>query len=168
MGLVVPDLQMPCNCLECMFKVPVEELRVKGGLYKKISHCMFAPKHIDDPWRDLDWMLKHKEDYCPLKSYKEHSTTGIEPSDIEDGIVIPQGEFYVEGIPCVVASYSDSQFILKVLDTIPYGLSPRVLNIFIRKYGCETRLCYNADIGHENECIVVIPTKYIIERGGLL
>lgn len=87
--------------------------------------------------------------------------------DIEDGIYIPQGTFVVEGFTCKVASYNDKEFILELLDVkIPPNLTPRVLSIFIQKYGYETRLRYSEF--QDNTCIISIPTKNIIERGGLL
>lgn len=70
MSIIVPDLNMPENCLECMFRVPTEELSVGNGMYKKISHCMFAPDELEDPWHSLQWMLHNKEKYCPLKEVK--------------------------------------------------------------------------------------------------
>lgn len=166
MGIIVPDLEMPCNCLECIFKVPIIEVPIDIYTYKKASHCRFAPDNIEDPWRDLQWMLNNKEVYCPLKPYTEQECKS-DNSDIEDGILIPQGEFAVEGFNCCISSYNDKEFILRILDVyIPYHLSPKVLDIFMKKYGQGVRVRYDS-VGADS-CIVSIPTKNIVERGGLL
>ena len=68
MGTYVPDLEMPCCCLECPFLLPLQEITVDLGLYKKISHCCFADPEIEDPWRDTIWLLDNKEEWCPLVS----------------------------------------------------------------------------------------------------
>lgn len=69
-GLFIPNLEMPCNCLECWFRSPFEEIGVGVGLYKKISRCWFAPEDIEDPWRDVTWQVNHREEFCPLVEMK--------------------------------------------------------------------------------------------------
>lgn len=69
-GLFIPNLEMPCNCLECWFRSPFEEIGVGIGLYKKISRCWFAPEDIEDPWRDVTWQTNHREEFCPLVEMK--------------------------------------------------------------------------------------------------
>lgn len=162
MAIIVPDLEMPLNCLECIFKLPATELVVgKGGLYKKISHCRFAPKSIEDPWRDLQWMSENKEEYCPLVRYGA-SLTNDTADDIEEGIEFPTGTFTVGPFTCkCTAKYKD-----KVEVTISnagsfsdYG----ILSILTQQYG-QGILISN----YSGDCRVVIPIENIIERGGLL
>ena len=69
-GVFIPNLDMPCSCLECWFRSKPEELRAGIGLYKKISRCLLAPKDIEDPWRDVMWQIDHREDFCPLVQMK--------------------------------------------------------------------------------------------------
>ena len=69
-GVFIPNFEMPCNCFECFFRSPFEEIGVGVGLYKKISRCWFAPEDIEDPWRDVTWQMKHREDFCPLVEMK--------------------------------------------------------------------------------------------------
>lgn len=66
MGVFVKCMEMPSNCLECQFISKLEEIPVGEFLYKKIGHCVFAPDSIEDPWRDVTWLMRYKEDYCPL------------------------------------------------------------------------------------------------------
>lgn len=75
-GVFIPNLEMPCNCLECWFRSPFEEIGVGIGLYKKISRCWFAPEDIEDPWRDVTWQTNHREEFCPLVEMK-----GVRKSD---------------------------------------------------------------------------------------
>lgn len=71
MGVYVPGMKMPECCLECIFKSEkVEHMgRVIDGeyYYQKISHCLFHPEEIEDPWRTTHWMAENKEKWCPLK-----------------------------------------------------------------------------------------------------
>lgn len=69
-GVFIPNIEMPCNCLECWFRSPSEELKVDVGLYKKISRCLLAPEDIEDPWRDVTWQMSHREEFCPLVEMK--------------------------------------------------------------------------------------------------
>lgn len=64
-GFVVPE-EMPSCCAECPFHTEYEEWSVEPGLYKKIARCIFAPEENEDPYRDILWMLDHKEEWCPL------------------------------------------------------------------------------------------------------
>ena len=66
MAYIVPT-EIPKCCAECPFRTPYEEQLVKIGLYRKISHCVFAPEEIDDIYRDIVWMCDNKEEWCPLK-----------------------------------------------------------------------------------------------------
>lgn len=71
-GFVVPE-ELPSCCAECPFHSPYELIMVKKGLYKKIARCLFAHEEIEDPYRDIIWMLDHKEEWCPLKSIEEYN-----------------------------------------------------------------------------------------------
>ena len=46
MAYIVPD-DIPETCLECPFHIPCMEIGVGDGLYKKISHRIFAPEEIE-------------------------------------------------------------------------------------------------------------------------
>lgn len=67
MSKIIVPIEMPETCGECPFRSGPIEIPVKHGLYKKVSHCQFAPGWLEDPWRDLKWMVDNKEDWCPLE-----------------------------------------------------------------------------------------------------
>lgn len=69
MAYIVP-FEIPSTCSECAFHSEYKDFYVSDvGMYKKISHCMFANcLEIDDPYRDIVWMIYNKEDWCPLKN----------------------------------------------------------------------------------------------------
>lgn len=104
---------------------------------------------------------------CISSLIKQCNDENIPTDDIEEGIHIPGGTFEVEGFKCTVSSYNEKEFMLRVVDTlIPYSLSPIALDKFVKKYGYGVRLKYDG-VGADS-CTVSIPTKNIIERGGLL
>lgn len=70
-GYVVPE-SIPRYCADCPFRSKYEELMVEPGLYKKISRCVFTPDEIEDPYRDIVWILDNKEEWCPLKTVEEY------------------------------------------------------------------------------------------------
>jgi hypothetical protein len=65
-GVFVPDMEMPCACIECPFMDKMEEVMIAQGTYRKISRCVFASKYDVDPWRNVSWLAEHKEPWCPL------------------------------------------------------------------------------------------------------
>ena len=69
-GVFIPNFEMPCCCNECVFRANPEEIRVDWNLYKKISRCLLAPENIEDPWRDVMWQVRNREDFCPLVEIK--------------------------------------------------------------------------------------------------
>ena len=69
-GVFIPNLEMPCCCNECVFSSNPEEIRVDWNLYKKISKCLLAPEDIEDPWRDVMWQVRNREEFCPLVEFK--------------------------------------------------------------------------------------------------
>lgn len=66
MGVFIPCMEMPASCIECPFLGKLEEMPVNEFAYKKIGHCVFVPDNIEDPWRNVAWLARYKEDYCPL------------------------------------------------------------------------------------------------------
>lgn len=66
MGVYVPGMEMPYSCSECPFLSKYTEVTLRTGIYKKIAHCIFAPDTIEDPWRDMAWLIAKTEPYCPL------------------------------------------------------------------------------------------------------
>ena len=77
MGIYINGLKMPKTCSECFFCCTIEEVYVGDGLYKKIGKCSLADG-VEDPWRDVHWQIKNKEEWCPLKEVESFS------KDIED------------------------------------------------------------------------------------
>lgn len=79
--IIVP-IEMPETCLDCPFRGASEFIVYSLGdevLYKKISRCKFAPKEIEDPWRNVQWQANNKEDWCPLEPVEEDSGFTLEP-----------------------------------------------------------------------------------------
>lgn len=70
MSKAIAIIDMPKTCGDCFFCCTIEEIPLGNGLYKKVGKCSLA-KDIEDPWRDIYWQLKHKEDWCPLKEIPE-------------------------------------------------------------------------------------------------
>ncbi len=66
MAYIVPS-ELPTCCADCFFHTSYEDISVGNGLYKKISRCIFAPERIEDPWRNVTWMIENKEEWCPIK-----------------------------------------------------------------------------------------------------
>lgn len=66
--LIVKGMDMPECCAACPFKEPYTTVQVPGmrGYYRLISKCCMAPESIEDPYRTSDWMLDHRENWCPL------------------------------------------------------------------------------------------------------
>lgn len=73
MPKIIVPIEMPGTCAECPFILGPDYFPANDGLYKRVACCKFAPGWLEDPWRDLKWMLDNKEDWCPL-----------EPAEIED------------------------------------------------------------------------------------
>ena len=70
MNKVIAIINMPKTCCECFFCCTIEEIPVGNGLYKKVGKCSLA-KDVEDPWRDIHWLINHKESWCPLKPIPE-------------------------------------------------------------------------------------------------
>lgn len=71
MSKIIVPIEMPGTCAVCPFRTPSEYFSAGDGLYKKISHCQFAPDWVEDPWRNINWQIYNKEDWCPLEPAKE-------------------------------------------------------------------------------------------------
>lgn len=79
MSKIIVPIEMPEACAECPFREPIEYFPAGGGLYKKFSCCYFAPDPLEDPWRDIRWQMKNKEDWCPLELAEDDSGFTLEP-----------------------------------------------------------------------------------------
>lgn len=74
MSKIIVPIEMPCDCLSCPFLGDITEMSVPKygpGIYKKIAKCQFAPEKVEDPWRNLNEFLGHKESWCPLEEVKK-------------------------------------------------------------------------------------------------
>lgn len=71
MSKIIVPIDMPETCMDCPFRSGLIEIPVKHGLYKKVSHCRFAPEEIEDPWRNIYWQRDNREDWCPLEPVED-------------------------------------------------------------------------------------------------
>lgn len=84
MSKIIVPIEMPKTCFECPFRVSSEYFYIGDGVYKKISHCQFAPDSLEDPWRNVQWQMENKEDWCPLEPAKTEDTmTKFERDGVE-------------------------------------------------------------------------------------
>lgn len=85
MSKIIVPIEMPGTCSECPFRTPSEYFHMGDGLYKKISRCQFAPESLEDPWRNINWQIYNREDWCPLKPAEAEDTmTKFERDDVEE------------------------------------------------------------------------------------
>lgn len=85
MSKIIVPIEMPETCSVCPFRTTSEYIQVGDGLYKRISCCQFAPDSLEDPWRNVQWQMKNKEDWCPLEPVgAEDSMTKFERDGVEE------------------------------------------------------------------------------------
>lgn len=73
MSKILVPIKMPDECMTCPFLSDSIEMPAGNtiGVYKKVARCMFAPKDIKDPWKNIIDLLDGRESYCPLEEVKE-------------------------------------------------------------------------------------------------
>ena len=74
MSVIIKGFDKPEDCLGCPFLSKLTEVSAGDGLYKKIGYCKFASvimPDLEDPWHDVEWLLTHTEEWCPITQVNE-------------------------------------------------------------------------------------------------
>ena len=85
MSKIIVPIEMPETCSGCLFHSPNIFIPALTGHRTTVGRCQFSPESAEDPWRDVQWQMENKEDWCPLKRVEsEDSMTKFERDGMEE------------------------------------------------------------------------------------